>query len=76
VYLVRFFLFNDVNMILMMVVMMAVIAPLADDVSYSSRRFVTMCLHYQKSFSSPNDLVETRKIEQKQSPPCLLQSKQ
>jgi len=63
-------------MILMMLVMMAVMAPLGGDVSYSSRSFVTMCLHYQKSFSSPNDLVETRKIEQKPLPLCLLQSKQ
>jgi hypothetical protein len=38
-------------MILMMVVMMAVMAPLGGDVPYSSRSFVTMCLHYQKSFS-------------------------
>jgi hypothetical protein len=63
-------------MILMMLVMMAVMAPSGGDVSYSSRSFVTMCLQYQESFSSPNDLVETRKIEQKPSPLCLLQSKQ
>jgi len=63
-------------MIVMMLVMMAVMAPSGGDVSSSSRSFVTMCLHYQKSFSSPNDLVETRKIEQKPTPLCLLQSKQ
>jgi hypothetical protein len=63
-------------MILMMVVMMAVMAPLGGDVPYSSRSFVTMCLHYQKSFPSLNDLVEARKIEQKPSPLSLLQSKQ
>jgi len=63
-------------MIVMMLVMMAVMAPLGGDVSSSSRSFVTMCLHYQKRFSSPNDLVETRKIEQNPSPLRLLQSKQ
>jgi hypothetical protein len=75
-YLVRFFRVNDVKMILMMLVMIAVMAPLGGDVSYSSRSFVTMCPQYQNSFSSPNDLVEARKIEQKPSPQCLLQSKQ
>jgi hypothetical protein len=59
----------------LMTVVMALMAPLGGDVSYSSRSFVTMCLHYQKSFSSSNDLVETKKIEQKPSPLCLLQSK-
>jgi hypothetical protein len=59
-----------------MMVMMAMMAPLEGDVSDSSRSFVTMCLHYQKSFSSSNDLVETKKIEQKPLPLSLLQSKQ